>query len=153
MKLCELKELLPQLQNVAFELPNGGWVPEHFHVTEVGLVTRHFIDCGGTIRNEQVVNFQLWNANDYEHRLKPQKLLNIIRLSEEKLGISNLDIEVEYQGDTIGKYGLSFANDHFVLENKTTACLAEEACGISTENAITALKPQPNSSCCGGGTC
>jgi hypothetical protein len=39
-------------------------VPEHFHVTEVGVVTKDFIDCGGTVRHEKVANFQLWDAND-----------------------------------------------------------------------------------------
>jgi hypothetical protein len=34
---------------------------------------KNFIDCGGKVRNETVVNFQLWNANDFEHRLKPKK--------------------------------------------------------------------------------
>ena len=94
MHLSQLKEILPALSNVAFQLENGTFVPEHFHVTEVGAVTKDFIDCGGTIRRERVVNFQLWNANDLEHRLKPAKLLNIIRLSEEKLGIENGAIEV-----------------------------------------------------------
>lgn len=83
MKLSEIKEILPTLENVEFQLENGTFVPEHFNVTEVGTVTKHFIDCGGTIRNEKVVNFQLWNADDLEHRLKPAKLLNIIKLSEE----------------------------------------------------------------------
>jgi len=35
-------------------LENGTMVPEHFHVTEVGVVTKHFIDCGGTVRNERI---------------------------------------------------------------------------------------------------
>jgi hypothetical protein len=48
--------------------------------TEVGLVTKNFIDCGGKVRNETVVNFQLWNANDFEQNQK--KLLDIIALSE-----------------------------------------------------------------------
>ena len=71
MKLSNIKEILPTLDNVEFQLENGTFVPEHFHVTEVGVITKHFIDCGGAIRNEKVVNFQLWNANDFEHRLKP----------------------------------------------------------------------------------
>lgn len=87
MKLSDIKEILQTLDNVAFQLENGTFVPEHFHVTEVGQITKNFIDCGGVIRTEKVVNFQLWNADDYEHRLKPTKLLNIIKLSEEKLGI------------------------------------------------------------------
>jgi hypothetical protein len=54
---------------------------------------------------EKFANFQLWDTNDFEDRLKPQRLLNIIALSEEKLNIGDLEIEVEYQSDTIGKYG------------------------------------------------
>jgi hypothetical protein len=76
-------------------LENGTFVTEHFHVTEVGIVTKQFIDCGGTIRNEKTVNFQLWNANDFDHRLKPAKLLSIIELSEKKLSIEDAEIEVE----------------------------------------------------------
>ena len=78
MKLSEVKNQLSTLETVTFQLPNGTFVPEHFHVTEVGLVTKNFIDCGGTVRNETVVNFQLWDANDFEHRLKPKKFLDII---------------------------------------------------------------------------
>src|SRR6218665_4139800 len=108
MKLSKIKEILPTLDNVAFQVENGTFVPEHFHVTEIGVITKHFIDCGGTIRNEKSVNFQLWNANDFDHRLKPTKLLNIIELSEKQLGIEDAEIEVEYQSDTIGKYALAF---------------------------------------------
>ena len=96
MKLSEIKEILPTLDNVEFQLENGTFVPEHFHVTEVGQINKKFIDCGGVIRTEKVINFQLWNANDFEHRLKPTKLLNIIKLSEEKLGMQDAEIEVEY---------------------------------------------------------
>jgi hypothetical protein len=154
MKLSQLKEILPTLNNVAFELPDNSFVPDHFHVTEVGLVNRHFIDCGGTVRQEQVVNFQLWNADDAEHRLKPQKLLNIIRLSETKLGIPDLEIEVEYQGNTIGRYGLDFNGGHFVLQNKTTACLAQDACGIPSAKTTMHVVNLSTTSCCGNnGTC
>lgn len=142
MKLSEVKQILPTLENVEFQLENGTFVPEHFHVTEVGIVTKNFIDCGGVIRNEKVVNFQLWNADDFEHRLKPNKLLHIIQLSEEKLGIEDFEIEVEYQSDTIGKYDLDFNGKTFVLKNKNTACLAQEACGIPVQ------KQETNTSCC-----
>jgi hypothetical protein len=118
MKLSEIKEILPTLENVEFQLEDGTFVPEHFHVTEVGEITKKFIDCGGVIRNEKVVNFQLWNADDYEHRLKPGKLLNIIRLSENKLGIEDAEIEVEYQSTTIGKFDLEFNGKHFILKIK-----------------------------------
>ena len=154
MKLSEVKQILPTLENVEFQLENGTFVPEHFHVTEVGMINKNFIDCGGVIRNEKVVNFQLWNADDLEHRLKPGKLLNIIKLSEEKLGIEDHEIEVEYQSETIGKYDLEFNGKTFVLRNKMTACLAQDACGIPSEKVkrnLSELKPvskcTPNSRC------
>lgn len=155
MKLSEVKQILPTLENVEFQLENGTFVPEHFHVTEVGMINKNFIDCGGVIRNEKVVNFQLWNADDLEHRLKPGRLLNIIKLSEEKLGIEDHEIEVEYQSETIGKYDLEFNGKTFVLRNKMTACLAPDACGIPSEKVkrnLSELKPvskcAPNSGCC-----
>ncbi|NOJ74683.1 DUF6428 family protein [Empedobacter stercoris] len=154
MTLEQIKEILPTLENVEFQLENGTFVPEHFHVTEVGQITKNFIDCGGTIRNEKVVNFQLWNADDYEHRLKPGKLLNIIKLSEEKIGIEDAEIEVEYQAETIGKFYLDFNGKSFVLKNKTTACLAEDACGIPSQKQKVNLSElnntccTPNSGCC-----
>ncbi|WP_353184219.1 DUF6428 family protein [Parapedobacter lycopersici] len=147
MKLSTIKAILPTLDNVAFQLENGESVPEHFHVTEIGQVTKHFIDCGGVIRTEKAVNFQLWNANDYAHRLKPVKLLNIIKLSEEKLGIEDAEIEVEYQSGTIGKYELDFNGDQFILKNKQTACLASSACGDPAEQQKEKL-PVLNNSCC-----
>jgi hypothetical protein len=155
MKLSEIKKQLSALETVNFELQNGTSVPEHFHVTEVGVVTKHFIDCGGTERKEKVANFQLWNANDFEHRLKPQKLLNIIKLSEEKLGMEDLEIEVEYQDSTIGKYDLDFNGKNFVLVSKQTACLAFDSCGIPLEKLKVNLAEMTSKNSCkpGGGCC
>jgi hypothetical protein len=155
MKLSEIKTILNQSESVAFELENGTMVPEHFHVTEVGVITKHFIDCGGTIRYEKVANFQLWNANDYDHRLKPNKLLKIIALSEEKLGMEDLEIEVEYQSNTIGKYSLEFNGNNFVLTSKQTACLASDACGIPSEKPRIRLSTLNTANSCtpGGGCC
>ncbi|MFV8333812.1 DUF6428 family protein [Flavobacterium sp. GSP14] len=156
MRISEIKEQLTHLENVTFMLPNGSFVPEHFHVTEVGLVTKNFIDCGGKVRNETVVNFQLWNANDFEHRLKPKKLLDIIALSEKILGIADFEIEVEYQAETIGKYDLGFEGTTFTLINKQTACLAQDQCGIPTEKEkvkLSEISSQTNSCVPGGGCC
>lgn len=129
MKLSEVKNHLRTREKVDFELENGTFVPEHFHVTEVGVVSKQFIDCGGTVRNEKVANFQLWDADDFEHRLKPKKLLDIIALSEKVLGLEDLEVEVEYQAQTIGKYDLNFNGNNFVLVSKQTTCLAPEKCG------------------------
>lgn len=170
MKLSDIKKHLSTIEAVNFEFQNGTKVPEHFHVTEVGIVTKNFIDCGGTIRNEKVANFQLWNANDFEHRLKPTKLLNIIKLSEEKLGMEDLEIEVEYETEiedvqtpknqtkrlqTIGKYDLDFNGKNFVLISKQTACLASDSCGIPKEKLKVSLAELSNQNTCkpGGGCC
>ena len=150
MKLSEIKTKLTELNSVDFELQNGTKVPEHFHVTEVGVVHKHFIDCGGTVRNEKIANFQLWNANDSDHRLKPQKLLNIIELSEKTLGIEDLEVEVEYQMETIGRYALEFNGKSFVLMPKFTDCLASDSCGIPQEKKKVRLSEivVNNNSCC-----
>ncbi|RYJ38390.1 hypothetical protein NU08_2713 [Flavobacterium anhuiense] len=156
MKLSEIKELLKTVEAVNFELPDGTFVPEYFHVTEVGLITKNFIDCGGTVRKETVVNFQLWDANDYEHRLKPQKLIHIIELSEKVLGIEDHEIEVEYQNTTIGKYDLDFNGKNFTLLNKKTACLAQEQCGIPSDQPkvkLSQLHADNANSCTPGGGC
>ncbi len=155
MKLSEIKNKLNQLENIAFQLPNGTFVPSHFHVTEIGKITKHFIDCGGTVRNEEVVNFQLWNENDYDHRLHPEKLLNIIELSEKTLNIGDWEIEVEYQADTIGKFGLDFDGKNFLLTNKQTDCLAKDQCGIPEEKTKVILAELNSASSCtpGGGCC
>lgn len=131
MKLSEIKNHLQKLETIAFQLPNGKLVPAHFHVTEVGKITKDFIDCGGKVRQENVINFQLWEERDYNHRLHPEKLLKIIEISERKFEFDDLDIEVEYQGEvTIGKYNLDFDGTNFLLTPKITACLALDACGI-----------------------
>jgi hypothetical protein len=157
MKLSEIKRQLKELTVIGFQLPNGNLVPNHFHVTEVGKVTKHFIDCGGTVRHEEVVNFQLWEANDYDHRLHPEKLIHIIELSEKVLNIPDLEIEVEYQmEDSIGKFDLDFDGINFQLKTKLTDCLAKDNCGIPPEKTKVKIGEwkqkentcNPNSGCC-----
>ena len=156
MKLSEVKAALSQLDSIAFQLPNGDLVPTHFHVTEVGKIAKHFIDCGGTVRKENVANFQLWNADDYNHRLHPEKLVHIIELSEKILELEDLEVEVEYQADTIGKFGLDFDGVNFQLTTKQTDCLAKDNCGVPAQkqkvslSALTASQPScaPGSGCC-----
>lgn len=156
MRISELKQQLAQLDAINFKLPDGNYLPAHFHVTEVGLITKHFIDCGGTERTETVANFQLWQAGDYDHRLAPQKFLRILDLSKNILGTEDLDIEVEYQQNTIGKFGLAFDGKDFLLTAKHTACLASDACGIPAEKQKLSLRELTTASACctpGSGCC
>ena len=156
MRLSEFKKQLGFTNELVFRFADGTIIPQHFHVTEVGQVTKHFIDCGGTIRKEQLVNFQLFEAGDTDHRLAPQKLAKIISLSENKLELQDGEIEVEYQDKTIGKYGLEFSENGFVLTAKNTACLASDHCGIPQEKQKMNLSElQISKSCCtpGSGCC
>lgn len=153
MKLSEVKIVLKKLSVIGFQLPNGELVPKHFHVTEVGKITKAFIDCGGVVRNEEVANFQLWNANDYDHRLHPEKLLNIIELSENVLKLEDLEIEIEYQTqleglDTIGKFGLDFDGTNFLLTNTQTDCLAQDQCGVPKNKQRVKLSDLNTEPCC-----
>ena len=148
MKINDVKEILNKIESVKFLLPSGDAIPEHFHVTEIGIVTKNFIDCGGTVRADRVANFQLWTADDFDHRLAPQKFLDIIILSEEKLNLENLEIEVEYQSDTIGKFGLSFDGMNFLLTNKKTDCLDKDKCGIDDLIYENNSSCPPKNGCC-----
>lgn len=149
MTLKQVKERLDEIDSLQFQLPDGSTVPSHFHVTEVGQVAKDFIDCGGTLRHEKVVNFQLWNADDIDHKLQPKKLKNIIQLSEKKLFIDDrLEVEVEYQGQTIGKYHLDFNDGQFQLVSTLTDCLAKDKCGIPEPQAEETNTCAPGSGCC-----
>ena len=155
MKLSAIKTQLEGLPQVNFILPNGSQVPAHFHVTEVGQASKKYIDCGGTLREESKVTFQLWEDGDVDHRLAASKLLNIIGLAERLLSIPDLEVEVEYQGDTIGRYGLDFNGTDFLLTATQTDCLAKDKCGIPMEKPKIRLSSiaqgpvcTPNSGCC-----
>lgn len=156
MKLSSLKKHLSELNHVSFIQNNGESVPVHFHVTEVGKVSKSFMDCGGVLRQEESITLQLWVANDYDHRLAPEKFLSILELSEQKLNLEDLPVEVEYQGETIGRYDLGFKQGNFLLKSKKTACLALDACGIPVSKTLTAMAELgdktnccgPNSTCC-----
>ena len=150
MNITEFKISLSQINEVAIVQPNGKLVPPHFHVTELGIISKDYIDCGGTIRKEKVANFQLWNADDIEHRIEPQKIIDIIEIAEHSLGLENLEIEVEYQSDTIGKYGLEFTDGKFLLSPTLTDCLAKDKCGIpeKPQTVSNTSSCSPSSGCC-----
>jgi hypothetical protein len=155
MKLSAFKQHLDNTTALHFMLPNGTFIPSHFHITEAGLMIKNFIDCGGTIRSEKAATMQLWVDSDFTHRLEPQKLLKILALSESLFGTEDLDVEIEYQNDTIGRYGVTADGNNFILTAKPTDCLAKENCGTSKENPsfIIAGNETNQNSCTPGGSC
>jgi hypothetical protein len=114
----------------------------------VALVSKKFVDCGGTMRDENVISFQLWSADDYDHRLAPCRAYGIVERAQEALGFGNLEVEVEYQGDTIGRYGLEFDNGRFLLTAKQTDCLAKDKCGITETQPVSVSVAESSGSCC-----
>jgi hypothetical protein len=150
MKLSQFKNQLQHTQQIIFLSTDGKEIPSHFHITEVGEINKRYIDCGGTMRSETSIGMQLWASTDYDHRLNATKLLQIIAVAETKLGITDGDVEIEYQADTIGKYGLEYSNGKFVLQSTKTDCLAKDNCGIPV---VTNATPILQNVCTPGGSC
>lgn len=157
MKLSDFKEHLSIAKSLNFLQTNGEFVPLHFHITEVGLITKNFIDCGGDVHTDKLANLQIWVANDVHHRLSPNSLLKIIELSNKVLGDEDLEIEVEFQTETIGKYNIEKQDKNFVLIPKQTDCLAKIKCNIPQPKqniklgeltAINEICCKPGSGCC-----
>lgn len=117
-------------------LPSGVFVPEHFHITEVGRVNKKFIDCGGVCRELTSCSLQVWTAHDVDHKLTSGKLAKIMKMSQKVLGDEDLPLEVEYGVDVISNYVVKDIEKVakgllFVLAAKHTDCLAPDKCGIS----------------------
>ncbi|WMW77197.1 DUF6428 family protein [Flavobacterium sp. 20NA77.7] len=158
MKLSQFITSINSVQEFTIQLPNGTFVPPHFHITEMGLLTKKIIDCGNVVREEKVITFQVWFAGDLEHRLTSEKVHKIIRASEKLFENADFELEVEYQDtQTIGKFGIEFQNGIFYLTSKQTTCLAQDHCGIPAdkmEPVTGEWKPKetpccsPNTSCC-----
>ncbi len=157
MKLSKLQKILKSTSEIRFVLPDGTRVPSHFHVSEIGHISRNFIDCGGKLRSEDRINFQLWLAEDYDHVLAPQKLYNIISMSQEKLQLPDAQVEIEYLspiGDpaadiqTIGKYGLDYDGESLLMTTTQTDCLALQTCIPLAPIASTISRCRPGSGCC-----
>lgn len=148
MTLNELQRLLEANKDAALHivLPTGEFVPEHFHITEVGKVHKTFIDCGGTQRESIVCSLQVWTAYDVEHRLLADKLVKILKLGEKVFDTDDLLVEIEYGVDVVSHYILSGVEITpkgllFVLAGKRTDCLAPDKCGVNV------------SECCAGSGC
>lgn len=147
MQLSELKSALSISPAPVFMLPNGQRIPEHYHLTEIIHSTKRSLDCGGILRHEERIQLQLWVDSDTEHRLSAEKFLNIVQMAERQLQLPDLEIEVEYQGETIQTFGIAFNEGTFNFVPLQTQCKAKEACGLPV---LTASKSccSPATNCC-----
>lgn len=142
-------------RHILFVMPDGGRVPAHFHVTEVGHLAKSFVDCGGTRRTTGSCLLQLWVADDTEHRLKASKLLTIFGRADGLLPGVDLPVEIEFEAPVLTQLPLTHCDvlDRelvFHTEYKHTDCLAKELCvpdfrlpGLPGGQAC-----QPGSGCC-----
>ena len=109
MNLTSFKNALAQtdIERLEISFEGGGKLEPHFHITEVGKVTRDFVDCGGVLRKTETCLLQTLVADDTDHRLSPKKLLGIIEKAA-LLGLADdVEIELEIQGSTIETYRLA----------------------------------------------
>jgi hypothetical protein len=77
-------------------------------------------------------------------------------MSEKLFGQHDLEVEVEYQSETISRYGLDFRDGKFIFTSKFTDCLAKDNCGIPVEKLKVNLSELSNvkvASCVPGGNC
>ncbi len=167
MNLQQFKQTLadnPELE-IQLKFASGDSMAPHFHITEIGKVTKDFVDCGGTRRVTEACVLQTLVANDTDHRLTSDKLSAIFARTDD-LGFEGyFPVEAEVQVDTIAIYLISSGKNEdgklvFELTPKNTACLAPDACGlevipVTSQTADSpqqmALETSEDSECCGGG--
>src|SRR4051812_10292170 len=150
MELSALKSLLRSTPSAfpRFTLPDGAQIPAHFHITEVGHVTKRFIDCGGTLHDRtDTCLLQTWfSENDPDHRLNAGTFAKILELGAQVLPHDDLEVEVEHDDCGVSQFPIQSAElvgDHIELRlrGRQTDCLAKEKCGVDgcgiTEKADT----------------
>jgi len=137
MTVADLKKSLlgKEAFGVGIALHDGGEVPPHFHVTEVGYTKKEFIDCGGTVRREGRCVLQIWVADDVDHRVTVGKMLKILEHGSPVLPTEDLEVELEHEYPVIARFPLESINEdggNMILSCglKHTDCLAKDVCGV-----------------------
>jgi hypothetical protein len=157
MQISEFKKTLSEnsCRNIRFMLPTGTKTPPHAHVTEVALIEKKFIDCGGTFRTDSLCRLQTWFADDTDHRLTAGKLLAILDKSAFFLGTTDLEVDVEHEAPFVSQFPIEKleVDDEVLcihLGIKHVACLAEDRClppNLNKTNVLTRL-PNFKKKCC-----
>lgn len=155
MNLQAFREAVAAHPDHALRIEVAGAEPiaAHFHVTEVGRVTKDFVDCGGKPRSETRCVLQTLVAGDTDHRLTTTKLAGILGLVDRLELPGDAAVEVEHQErsvstDLIEAVEADGGTLVIRLKPKQTACLAEDACGIPTKASDAAALPIAGDGCC-----
>ncbi|QDT67623.1 hypothetical protein MalM25_05230 [Planctomycetes bacterium MalM25] len=155
MKLADFRSALEANPDCSLRVAFGqDALAAHFHVTEVGRVTKDFVDCGGVRRSETRCVLQTLVAGDTDHRLNSTKLAKIVALADVLDLPGEASVEVEHQERSVSTDLLDAVEREgdtltLRLAPKQTACLAEDACGIGVGLPTLPLAD----GCCGGGSC
>jgi|ERR1043166_5143401 hypothetical protein len=151
MKLSELQQTLKSYPRslTRFVLPDGGYVPLHAHVTEVGHVVRTFIDCGGLTGQEEKIVLQTHVGEDTDHQLRSDRFAKILGLGERVIPNSDLNVDVEYDCCVVAQYPINDirpSGDYLdlVLGRGRTQCRAQERRETQAANACCS----PDLVCC-----
>lgn len=164
MNFSELRKLLADHPRRAFRLllPDGGAVPVSFHITEVGKVHKHFMDCGGTVREITTCQLQVWVGEDVDHRIETGKMAGILEKGKALLPDEQVPVEIEYEERVISQYrieGHEVTDDSIILRlvHKHTECLAPELCGLPATGLAKEFRlpsiDGKSAPCCGPGGC
>lgn len=148
MKISAFEKALMEVNTIVILKPDGQPIPAHFHVTEVGLKTKKFMDCGGTLRTQNKISIQLWVAEDFDHRLTPIKLTQILHAFREDIYAEDAEVEIEYQQQTIGLFEMEFDGRYFNLHHTHTACLAPDQCKPDHQKSKVKLSELGQKSAC-----
>lgn len=150
MKLHEFKTLLQANPDKQFllQLPDGQSVPQSFHITEVGLISKTFIDCGGKVHTRQTCQLQAWIGPDIDHKIEAGKMAAILDKASAIVPSDFLELEIEYEDETISQYPVadavvSEAAVTLQLTTKHTDCLAKELCIVPADGDCA-----PGAGCC-----
>jgi hypothetical protein len=133
MKLSQLRSALQRHPDTLprFVLPDGDFIPAHAHITEVGHVTRNFIDCGGVIGRSETVLLQTHVGQDVDHRMRSGRFAKILALGDRVLPHDQLDVEVEYDCCVVAQYPIDEVKpgvEHLdvILGSRRTQCRDRE---------------------------
>ncbi|RXG23506.1 DUF6428 family protein [Leeuwenhoekiella aequorea] len=117
MKVSEFKEYLFKAIKIGFELPNGKLIPAHYNMAELLIRKDTYVDKDKKINNREYVILNFKNLDRYNHRLNPNKILELIEKYEEILPISQFDIEVAYFEECLKLYHLEIGAKYLKLIN------------------------------------
>lgn len=135
MTLSEFSKLLLDHPNhgMTLALPDGTEAPAHFHITEIGAVSKSFLDCGGKSHSEQACVLQVWVADDYDHRIQAGKLARILKAASDLFESTDVPVEFEHEAPVLTRLPIESVDTEndlltFHLSHKKADCLAKDIC-------------------------